>query len=583
MRFAKAVAAASICLATAEGLKFQMYGGFEQPLENLKDSLSKRATTISTNFKFAAPQFSYYVDLLVGSTHDFIRLRLSSDPFTWIPGPLPSRNFCANSDNDVQCIQSNFSGTFNPAGSSTFRNLSATLNLTSSDPRYYALGYYGEDTVQIGQTEIVKVPIGIATSYTRTPQLGMGLGGSGSTQKTLLQTMFDENVIDVIAYGLYLNDYDTNSSELTIGAIDTAKYDGGLLTFESAGTTTVRLNNLQYDSKNGGDPETLDRNWNANVEFSTGLLYFPNSPLNAIVRDVDAYLDANYGGYLTDCKYRWSNKTIIFNFEGMTINVPASQWIVPAYATTGVQAKLRNSETPACIALVDSMDNYSIAARAGYSAVFGMPFVRATYIVHDFTNQQTSFAQAKLNTTDSKLTALGTDGVAPFASVAPTTSGPGPSSTGTSGPSPSGESSSSSNTGPIVGGVVGGVAAVGIAIGAFFLIRRRGRTKPTPEPEQPPPPPMDQTQDPLGYNGQGGYVYSGGGQGGYGDQYGGAGNLPGKGYAPAPMPGYVSEMADTPVDPSRMPSSAYPSPPAGIAELPSPKLPNMPVELPGHQ
>ncbi|KAF3920367.1 Barrierpepsin [Dactylellina cionopaga] len=642
MRFTKALTTASICLATAEGLKFNMYSSLSQPLETARD-LAKRASTISTTFKFAAPQFSYYVDILVGSTHEFIRLRLSSDPFTWFPGPLPKKNYCngATDANFALCVQANFSSTFDPAKSTTFKNLTSTLNLTSSDPRYFVLGYYGQDTIQIGQTEVDNVPIGIATDYSRTPQLGMGIGGSGSTQKTLLRTMLDENVINVLAYGLYLNDYDTNSSELTIGAIDTAKYDGNLITFESSGTTTVQLNTFEYDAGTGGTPETLARSWNANVEFSTGLLYFPNGPLQAIVGDVNAYLDTTYGGYLTDCSYRFGNKSLIFNFEGMTINVPASQWIVPAYTVSGYQTTLRGGNTPACIVLVDSMDNYGLAAQLGYVAVFGMPFVRATYLVHDFTNQQTSFAQAKLNTTDSELKSLGTDGVAPFATMVPSTSldptqiaptgtetgivtgGPGANGGPTNGASnntDNGGGGSKTPIGAIVGGVVGGIAVICIAIGAFIFFRRR--QKPTEE-APPPQPPMDQTQQPqpqpyggAGYNNQGyDQGYNNYNQGGYNEQYSLAPNLPNKGYAqpvspgphgayPGPPMSPMSEMAATPMDPSRHSSVVSPMDPSrnpsvvspldpsrhpsfashpGMSELPSPKEQTMPVELPGHQ
>lgn len=620
------MATASICLATAEGFKFQLHSSFGSPVEAAAD-LIKRAT-ISTTFKFAAPQFSYYVDILVGSAHDFIRLRLSSDPFTWFPGPLPRRNYCnvQTDDNFSLCLQYNFSGSYDPSGSSTFKNLSRPLDLTSSDPRYYVSGYYGQDTLQIGQTEVDNVPIGIAYDYTRTPQLGLGIGGSGSTEKTLIRTMLDEDVISVLAYGLYLNDFDTNSSELTIGAIDTAKYVGNLITFESSATTTVQLNSLEYDD-GSGNPETLATSWNANVEFSTGLLYFPNGPLQAIVGDVEAYLDSTYGGYLTKCSYRYTAKTLIFNFQGTTITVPAKQWIVPAYTVSGYQTTLRGGREPACIVLVDSMDNYSLASRQGYTAVFGMPFVRATYMVHDFTNNQTSFAQAKLNTTDSELKSLGTDGVAPFATVVPSTTmdpsnitptttetgsvtaGPGGNNNNQSDGQTSG-GGSSTPTGAIVGGVVGGVAVIAAAIGAFIFLRRRQNREANATDNLPLPPPMDQTQQQgqppfsppyggypnqnAGYNQQG-YDGQYGQQGGYNETYGLAPALPNKGLASPTSPGPypppqspMSEMAATPMDPSRHSSvvspldqTRHPSV-VGVTELASPGGQQMPVELPGN-
>ncbi|KAK6542017.1 hypothetical protein TWF694_007788 [Orbilia ellipsospora] len=621
MRISTVLSTASLCLATAEGLQFKMYTGMSFGLENVREGLSKRASTISTTFQYAAPQFSYYVDILVGSAHEFLQLRLSSDPFTWFPGPLPTKNYCngATEQNFNLCIQSNFSGTFDPSGSTTFKNLTSPLNLTSSSASYFVLGYYGQDTLQIGQTEITNVPIGIATNYTRTPQLGLGIGGSGSTETTLLAVMMNQKIINVLAYGLYLNDFDTNSSELTIGAIDTAKYDGNLITFESTATTTVQLNTFEYDSATGGSPITLARSWNANVEFSTGLLYFPNGPLEAITADVGAYYDSTYGGYLTDCSYRYSNKTLIFNFEGMTITVPATQWIIPAITVSGYQTTLRNSKTLACIVLVDSMDNYSLATKAGYTAVLGMPFVRATYMVYDFTNQQTSFAQAKLNVTGSSLQSLGTDGVAPFATVVPSTSidpyniSPTSSPTGSvTGVGNGGQSTNGADnggggsktpTGAIVGGVVGGIAVIAAAIGVFFFLRKRQK-KQVPTEAPPPQPPMDQTQQPPGppyagydqnqqYNQ--GYNYN---QGGYTEQYGQAPNLPNKGYAPPNSPppqGYVpphspmSEMAAGPMDDRRQSGVVSPMDPsrhqsiAGVSELPSPREQNMPVELPGHQ
>lgn len=62
---------------------------------------------------------------------------------------------------------------------------------------------------------------------------------------------------------------DRNSSELTIGAIDTAKYEGNLLTFGSTDTTTVDLLSVDYEEP-GSDVITISQRLTANVEFSTG-------------------------------------------------------------------------------------------------------------------------------------------------------------------------------------------------------------------------------------------------------------------------------------------------------------------------
>ncbi|KAK6541427.1 hypothetical protein TWF694_007238 [Orbilia ellipsospora] len=443
MKVPKGLLVLFVGLAIAEGLTLQLQSSLGQPvgLFGGHGALTKRALTISTTFHFAAPQFSYYVDILIGSASELVRLRLSSDPYTWVAGPLTDENYCNGStqENFDLCINANFSGVFDPASSSTFKNLTTALNLTSSDARYYTLGYYGQDRFQISQTAIDNVHFGIANRYSLPPQLGLGVSSSAET--TFLQTMLNEKIINLLSYGIYLNDYDFNSSELTFGAIDTAKYDGYLITFESSSTTVVPLQSLQYDDSTGGGPQVLARNWNVNVEFSTSFLYLPEGPLQSIVGNVDAQFDTIYGGYLTDCKYRWSNKSLLFNFEGMNITVPANQWIVPAYTTAGYQTTLRGA--PACLVLVDSIDKYALATQAGYDAVFGVPFVRATYLVLDFTNRQISFAPAKLNASESNPETLGPDGVAPFATVIP-------SSTGAATASPTGAPSTSATntTGP---------------------------------------------------------------------------------------------------------------------------------------
>ncbi|KAF3920467.1 hypothetical protein ABW20_dc0106183 [Dactylellina cionopaga] len=338
--------------------------------------------------------------------------------------------------------------------------------------------------------------------------------------------MLDDKLIELLAFGLYLNDYDTDGSQLTIGSIDVAKYEGNLVTFDSNETTSIMIDAFLYDIGDG-DPKLLAAGSRVNIEFSVGFLYLPNGSLGAIVEDIGAYQDDNFGGYyLTDCSYRYSKKVLHYNFQGLNITVPASQWIIPAIQINGYQATLKDGTTPACLVLVDSIGNYKLAVDNKYDAVFGAPFARAIYLVIDYSNKQISFAPAKLNITNTDIRSLGADGVSPFAMIHPT-----PNSDAGGG---SGSSGSKTPVGAIAGGVIGGVAAIGLAIGAVFLRRRQIRKIPT---EDPPGPPME-------YNGQ---------------------------YDAPPNPPVYNRQYTNEV------------PGTSVSELPSRKLLDQPVELPSVQ
>ncbi|KAK6535626.1 hypothetical protein TWF694_002081 [Orbilia ellipsospora] len=496
MKFVPAFLVSALwAISKVAGLDFQ--GETQETIR----ALEKRAATgLTTLIMYDPPLFSYYVQVTIGSADDFVRLRVSQDSYTWVAGELPSNDYCNDtSENYDICVEANFSSTYDPNASTTFKKLATPFYIT--DDYYFDLveGSYGQDSFTFGLTKIDNVPFGIGYNYSTPPQLGLGIESSEQVGTSLVRTLLDQKKINLLAYSIYLNDYDTGGSQLSIGSIDTAKYNGNLITFNSSDTTTVPVNFFGYDTGDGA-PKVLSRSWNADIQFSSGLLYLPKDAFQTILDDVKAYYDDTYGGYLSNCDYRYGKKSLQFNFQGINIVVPASQWIIPATTVGGFQTKLSDGKTLACTVQLESLVD------SWYDAILGAPFVRATYLVHDFTNNQTSFAPANLNTTKSQIEILGIDGVAPFATFPPSAStsassvGTSPTSNQTGAVTPviinitygNGTQTSNLSTGgsktpvgAIAGGVVGGFALIGLIIGAIFW-RRRRRGIPVLDPPQAP-------------------------------------------------------------------------------------------------
>ncbi|KAF3925262.1 Candidapepsin-3 [Dactylellina cionopaga] len=321
-------------------------------------------------------------------------------------------------------------------------------------------------------------------------------------------------MIKSLSHGLYFDWMERNRSYLTFGSVDTAKYDGNLVTFNTSSITgeitTVELISAAFGSPDDMKEISSIRYLKANIEFSTTRISLPDGAIPAILDRTGAEYDEDWGGYLIDCDVRNSDLIFEFRFRDVNITVNANHFILPAWGVLGYRYQFKGQD--ACSLQLGPMSSYSVATDLGYEAVLGTPFARHTYLVHDYGNKQLSFAPVKFNTTETNVLELDSRGVAPlFSEIAvPTTSAPTSTSgaaTDTSSPMPTGESSSTTNTGAIAGGVVGGVAGLsGIAIIAFMLMKRRRRPLP-PNENLPPPPPMMHNPLPSPPGPQAGYSH----------------------------------------------------------------------------
>ncbi|RVD87315.1 uncharacterized protein DFL_001557 [Arthrobotrys flagrans] len=479
---------------------------YDRATDYLSESVKfvKRAATDPVLFKYSLLRYAFFVNLEIGSREDSVNVRLTDQPWFWVGAKKPTN--CSREEsryNYLQCIYVDWSGLYDPDRSSTFRNVSdAVLSLTQSDKTRFTRGYYGTDTVKFGESTLDNVYIGVANNFTQAPEMGIGVYDSDrQTFPSFMESLLQGREIKSLTHGLYFNWLERNESYLTFGSVDTAKYDGNLVTFNASSNgeiTVVRLVSAAFGSP--GDMEELNpvQNLRANVEFSTSRMSLPDTVIPGIVDRTDALYDENWGGYLVDCSMRDSDLVFEFRFEEVNITVNANHFILPAYGVLGYRYQLRGQD--ACSLQISPMSRYSIATDLGYEAVLGTPFARHTYLVHDYTNRQLSFAPAKFNVTETNIVELDSRGVAPlFTPPAPVETDP---PTDTDPPSPTGDSGSTTNVGAIAGGTVGGVAAIaGLAILAFFMMKRK--RQPTSD-ENLPPPPAPMMHNPASSSPQGG-------------------------------------------------------------------------------
>ncbi|KAF3110547.1 hypothetical protein TWF102_008123 [Orbilia oligospora] len=476
--------------------------------------LVKRVATDPVLFKYSVLRYAFFVNLEIGSREDSVNVRLTDQPWFWVGSKKPAN--CSREEsrsNYLQCVYVDWSGLYSPNRSSTFRNVSdAVLSLTQSDSSRFTRGYYGTDTVKFGDSTLDNVYIGVANNFTQAPEMGIGVyDNDRQTFPSFMESLLQGREIKSLTHGLYFNWFERNESYLTFGSVDTAKYDGNLVTFNASTNgeiTVVRLVGASFGSPREMEELNPVRNLRANVEFSTSRMSLPDDVIPTIVDRTGAVYDDNWGGYLVDCAMRDSDLIFEFRFEDVNITVNANHFILPAYGVLGYRYQLAGED--ACSLQVNPMSKYSIATNLGYEAVLGTPFARHTYLVHDYTNRQLSFAPAKFNVTETNIVELDSRGVAPLFSQLPepTPTEP-PTNTDPPSPSPSGDSGGSkTNVGAIAGGAVGGVAAIaGLAILAFFMMKRRRQPVSDETLPAPPPPMMHNSMPASPQGGQAGYSH----------------------------------------------------------------------------
>ncbi|QPG74813.1 hypothetical protein FOA43_002149 [Brettanomyces nanus] len=299
-------------------------------------------------------------------------------------------------------------GTFNSNDSDTFSSNNTAFSIEYADDTF-AIGIWGNDNVMINSVKVSDLSFAVCDDTdNQLGVLGIGLPGlettyGGSTSSStsdmymyanLPIKMRDLGLIESVSYSVYLNDSDSSEASILFGAIDHDKYVGDLSLFPIINSVAsygyknpirleITLNSLNLGSSKEDKQVTFGSGYApALLDTGTTLTYMPTD----ILDELFSWLSVEYSsslGYYMKCDDA-DGLSITFNFQGVDIRVPLSDFLVTLTTTSG------STSSYCMVGLKENSDE---------SFTLGDSFLRNVYFAVDMENYVIAMAPANLNST----------------------------------------------------------------------------------------------------------------------------------------------------------------------------------------
>lgn len=281
----------------------------------------------------------------------------------------------------------------------------------------------------VGNATIKSQIVGLAYDITvRTGIMGIGFsqnvasnnGRRPLTYDTMIDSMFDQKLINLRAYSLYLDSKGAETGSVIFGGLDSDKYVGNLFQLPLVPTRsrngslvydhfTVVMTSLQLDNGTSFQNFT-SANYRSAVVLDSGttLTYLPEVTVRQIYTQINAIDDSEgrqASGYVyVDCGIA-SNSSGSFNYrfgdsrESVEIRVLISELIYPLnqiFRGSGYLDFLpRLPFKNVCV--------FGIMPAIEGISILGDTFLRSAYVVYDLSNSVVAMAQANLNSTSENI------------------------------------------------------------------------------------------------------------------------------------------------------------------------------------
>ncbi|CAI5760086.1 unnamed protein product [Candida verbasci] len=332
-----------------------------------RDGLNKRGTDPATLIN---EQSYYAVDITVGQSPVTVLLDTGSSDL-WV---VDSDAYC---ESNANCYSS---GTY-------------TLTSNAKDTGYgFSIGYgdgsgaegeFYTDNVKVGSVTVKNQQFADASNAAS----DFGVLGIAKKAQEAAQQEYDNLPVNLVnqgyisknAYSLYLNSVDAKDGAIIFGGIDHDKYSGNLvsLPITTDKYLAVHLNSILNDGS------TTDTNADVDVVLDSGttFVYLPTNVIQSIASAFNAQYSSASQIYVVDCNWTQSDKTLTYNFDGISITVPYANLVVELHYNDGTFSGQCG------IGIVDAGNKGPF--------ILGDNFLRSAYVVYDLTDNQISLAQVK--------------------------------------------------------------------------------------------------------------------------------------------------------------------------------------------
>ncbi|OWB82122.1 hypothetical protein B5S33_g744 [[Candida] boidinii] len=360
----------------------------------------KRDDSGTEEEKEAAEFYSFdipYNDILfafpieIGSKNDFLSVQLdtgSSD--LWV----------TTKSWDSTCQYADFKcstkGHFKPKDSKTFKSLNNPFNVSYLGG-YSVTGYYGEDTVALGDDIVLddfQFAVAEDADITMAGMLGIGLKetevqflNNGTTYDNFMFALAKKGYINSPSYSMALG-RNNEDGVFLLGAIDHSKYIGEIYKFPMV--EVLPGNGVQYvaltlngisaggfkKSQNGSDylwrSDLASGSTAAILDSGATSVILPSSIISQIRYAFDFETDYYSGMYYKNCSDINFHDFVSFDFQGFTVDIPLYY-------------------------LVQKTQQYCVLyAYSSNIIVLGDVFLKAAYFVADYENSEIGIANGNL-------------------------------------------------------------------------------------------------------------------------------------------------------------------------------------------
>ncbi|KAI0405609.1 aspartic peptidase domain-containing protein [Xylaria palmicola] len=391
------------------------------------NGLRRRAGTYSQELNNNLTGGGYFAEVALGTPPQPVTLILdtgSSD--VWVLDT--NADLCHS--RSLQFIYGTCLATYEPADSSTYQLVDRGAFSIQYLDNSGADGDYIKDTLHIAGASIDALQVGLAENSTiNSGLLGIGFNtnvAAAEPYPNIIDLFVEQDLIDIQAYSLYLDDLFAETGTILFGGIDTRKFIGQLKAVNILPDTrsriyssfTVALQSLKINaSSNTRGSELLSQVTPVILDSGTTLTYLPTTVARRIYSTFNAVDDTSGTGLVyADCGLLSSERdtTIDFQFggdDGPVIRVPMDELVldnVKGYISIGLELP----DLP-----FDDVCSFGIQSLSN-TFLLGDTFLRSAYVVYDLTNKKIALAQANLNATESNVIEITASGIPLVSGVA---------------------------------------------------------------------------------------------------------------------------------------------------------------------